>query len=42
MAGKDADLGVFNRDPIDPRSRCELVLIDGVVEYSISRGGQNY
>ncbi|TAJ17715.1 MAG: hypothetical protein EPO68_08980 [Planctomycetota bacterium] len=40
--GKDADLGVFNGDPIDPRSRCELVLIDGVVEYSISRDGQTY
>ncbi|MBM3975446.1 MAG: amidohydrolase family protein [Planctomycetes bacterium] len=38
--GKDADIGVFNGDPIDPRTRCELVLIDGVVEYSRTRDGQ--
>lgn len=33
-AGKDADLVLSSGDPLDPRSRIELVLIDGRVQYS--------
>jgi imidazolonepropionase-like amidohydrolase len=40
--GKDADIGVFNGDPLDPRSRCELVLIDGEPEYLRTRDGQTF
>jgi imidazolonepropionase-like amidohydrolase len=30
-AGKDADLAVFNRHPLDPFTVCELTLVDGKV-----------
>lgn len=32
-AGKDADLAVFNRHPLDPFTRCELTLVDGRVQF---------
>ena len=32
--GKDADVVLSSGDPLDPRSRVELVLIDGEVQYS--------
>lgn len=31
--GKDADLGLWTGDPIDPRSSCELTVIDGRIVY---------
>ncbi len=38
-AGKDADIVLSSGDPLDPRSRIELVLIDGEVQYSRSADG---
>ncbi|MCC7169688.1 MAG: amidohydrolase family protein [Planctomycetes bacterium] len=38
--GKDADLIVWNGWPLDPRSRVELAVIDGSVEYDRARDGQ--
>ncbi|HID78383.1 MAG TPA: hypothetical protein EYP56_20630 [Planctomycetaceae bacterium] len=35
--GKDADLGLWTGDPIDPRSACEMTVINGRVEYDASR-----
>ncbi|MCW4051454.1 MAG: amidohydrolase [Candidatus Bathyarchaeota archaeon] len=32
--GKDADIRVTNGDPLDPRSRVELVLVDGEIVFS--------
>ena len=37
--GKDADLALRVGDPLDPRSRVELVLIEGEVEYDRKRDG---
>ncbi len=37
--GKDADLVLSSGDPLDPRTRIELVLIDGEVQYSRSADG---
>ncbi len=31
--GKDADFGVWTGDPIDPRSSCELTVINGKIAY---------
>ncbi|MCH7705099.1 MAG: amidohydrolase family protein, partial [Planctomycetes bacterium] len=31
--GKDADFGIWTGDPIDPRSSCELTVINGRVVY---------
>jgi imidazolonepropionase-like amidohydrolase len=39
-AGKDADIVIYSGDPLDPRSRVELVLIDGELQYSRERDGQ--
>lgn len=38
--GKDADIVIRSGDPLDPRSRVEIVLIDGRVQYDRSRDGQ--
>ncbi len=38
--GKDADIVIRNGEPLDPRSRVELVLIDGRVQYDRTRDGQ--
>lgn len=38
--GKDADIVLSTGDPLDPRSRVELVLIDGVIQYSRRDDGQ--
>jgi imidazolonepropionase-like amidohydrolase len=38
-AGKDADIVLSSGDPLDPRTRIELVLIDGEVHYSRSADG---
>lgn len=38
--GKDADIVIRSGDPLDPRSRVELVLIDGEVQYDRRRDGQ--
>ena len=40
--GKDADVAVFDGNPLDPRSRVELVLIDGHIEYDRAREGQRF
>ena len=40
--GKDADLAVFDGDPLDPRSRVEAVWIDGQLEYDRVRDGQRF
>ncbi len=34
--GKDADLGIWTGDPIDPRSSCELTMINGRIVYDAS------
>ncbi len=34
--GKDADLGFWTGDPIDPRSACELTVINGRIVYDAS------
>jgi len=39
-AGKDADIVFYSGDPLDPRSRVELVLIEGEVQYSPDLDGQ--
>lgn len=31
--GKDADFGLWTGDPLDPRSSCDLTVINGAVEY---------
>ncbi len=36
--GKDADIVIRSGDPLDPRARVELVLIDGRVEYDARQG----
>ena len=38
--GKDADIVVTAGDPLDPRTRVELVLIDGEEQYDRERDGQ--
>jgi len=39
-AGKDADVVIYSGSPLDPRSRVELVLIDGRVQYDRKHDGQ--
>ncbi len=41
-AEKDADFSVFHGNPLDPRARVELVLIDGQVQYERGREGQRF
>jgi len=36
--GKDADIVIRSGDPLDPRARVELVLIDGRIEYDARNG----
>ena len=31
--GKDADMGIWSGDPIDPRSHVEMTLVNGNVAY---------
>lgn len=38
--GKDADVVLWTGDPLDPRSRVELVLIEGEVQYDRKEDGQ--
>lgn len=38
--GKDADIVICSGDPLDPRSRVELVLIDGQIQYNRQVEGQ--
>ncbi len=38
--GKDADVVLFDGDPLDPRSRVDVVYIDGRSEYDRRRDGQ--
>jgi imidazolonepropionase-like amidohydrolase len=38
--GKDADIVLHDGDPLDPRARVELVLIDGEIEYDRVSDGQ--
>jgi imidazolonepropionase-like amidohydrolase len=38
--GKDADVVVWDGVPLDPRSRVEVVLIDGDIQYERARDGQ--
>ena len=40
--GKDADVVVFDGDPIDPRSRVLRVWVDGAVQYEFVRGKQRF
>ena len=39
--GKDADLGVWTGDPLDPRSSCRMTIINGKVCYD-KKNGQRY
>ncbi|MEY2785868.1 MAG: hypothetical protein RL277_2080 [Planctomycetota bacterium] len=39
-SGKDADVVITTGDPLDPRSRVELVLIDGQIQYNRGAEGQ--
>jgi imidazolonepropionase-like amidohydrolase len=41
-AGKDADIVLRSGDPLDPRSRVELVLIDGAIQYDLARQKQRF
>ena len=34
--GKDADIGLWTGDPVDPRSSCEMTMINGRIEYDAS------
>lgn len=36
--GKDADIGLWTGDPVDPRSSCEMTIINGRIEYDASKG----
>ena len=36
--GKDADLGLWTGDPVDPRSSCEMTVINGRIEYDAKDG----
>jgi imidazolonepropionase-like amidohydrolase len=40
--GKDADVVVFDGDPLDPRSSALVVVIDGRVEYDRARDGRAF
>jgi imidazolonepropionase-like amidohydrolase len=40
--GKDADLAVFDGNPLDARTRVEAVWIDGKLEYDRVRDGQRF
>ncbi len=31
--GKDADFGIWTGDPLDPRSSCEMTMVNGRIEY---------
>ena len=35
--GKDADLGLWTGDPIDPRSACELTIVNGRIVYDAAK-----
>lgn len=36
-AGKDADLAVFDGNPLSSLTRCKMTMIDGVIEYQMGR-----
>ncbi|MFV2066486.1 MAG: amidohydrolase family protein [Pirellulales bacterium] len=36
--GKDADIGLWTGDPVDPRSSCEMTMIDGEIVYDAREG----
>jgi imidazolonepropionase-like amidohydrolase len=40
--GKDADIALWTGDPLDPRSRVELTLVEGQVAYDASRGERRF
>lgn len=40
--GKDADVVIWNGEPLDPRARVEVVVIDGRIEYDRARDGQRF
>ena len=40
--GKHADVVIWNGEPLDPRARVEVVLIDGRIEYDCARDGQQF
>ena len=40
--GKDADLGVWTGDPIDPRQSCRLTLVKGQVVHDAARGRRRF
>ncbi|MBN1851551.1 MAG: amidohydrolase family protein [Pirellulales bacterium] len=37
VVGRDADLGLWTGDPIDPRSACELTVINGQIVYDAAK-----
>ena len=41
-SGKDADVVIWNGEPLDPRARVEVVMIDGRIEYDRARDGQRF
>ena len=34
--GKDADIGLWTGSPVDPRSVCEMTMVDGKVAYDVN------
>jgi len=36
--GKDADIGIWTGDPIDPRSWCLMTIVNGIVYYEAAKG----
>lgn len=39
-AGKDADFGIWTGDPLDPRSACLMLLVNGKVAYDGTKGAR--
>jgi imidazolonepropionase-like amidohydrolase len=40
--GKDADIGVWSGNPVDPRSYCRMTIIEGDIVYDTQRDGQRW
>jgi imidazolonepropionase-like amidohydrolase len=40
--GRDADVVLWNGDPLDPRNRVEVVWIEGKIEYDRAENGQRF
>lgn len=40
--GKDADMGIWTGDPLDPRSQCKVTVINGKIVHDGRAGGQRW